>query len=302
MKTWRFQTAACVLLLSLAMVETGCWGRNFFRMPSETMATSTKVDSLLMENAMLRERIARLERTLTEDQEFARGTNAQLKMDLEELKDQLNALQELLREAEERSAYKPTERRRITRPDTSRTEPSVPSGGSGSAGMTPRSDATRVDTVRSLSQGAVQDSLSKPGGEADTAGAIAAPAPPPEEMVRQIYLDYNKREYQLALEESASFLSEYADDPLGEEVLFIRGESLMELANYLDALKEFSNLLDQYPRGKRAPGALLRMAVSYDTLGQKELAAGVARRLIKEYPRSEEARAAEERFGAILQE
>jgi len=302
MRAWRFQAAAGVLLAFLVMIEGGCWGRKFFRMPSETLNTSTKVDSLLRENAMLKERIARIERTLKDDQEFARGTNAQLKMDLEELKDQLNALQEALREAEERSSYKPVERRRITRPDTVRVPPPAPSEGTGNTGSSPSSGASRGDTLQILSQRISQDSLSGAGGDSDTAGALAAPAPPPEEMYRQIYLDYNRREYQLALEESESFLGEYADDPLGEEVLFIRGQCLMELANHLDALKEFSTLLQRYPRGKRAPGALLRMAVSYDTLGQKEVAAGVARRLIKEYPHSEEATAAEERFGAILQE
>jgi TolA-binding protein len=302
MKAWRFQAAAGALLVFLMMVEGGCWGRKFFRMPSEALTTSTKVDSLLRENALLKERIARIESTLKDDQEFARGTNAQLKMDLEELKDQLNALQETLREAEERSSSKPAERRRITRPDTVRVQPPAQSGGAGSTAAPPRAEASRGDTLQTLSQRVSQDSISGAGGEADTAGALAAPAPPPEEMHRQIYLDYSRREYRLALEESENFLSEYSDDPLGEEVLFIRGQCLMELANYLDALKEFSTLLQRYPRGKRVPGALLRMAVSYDTLGQKEVAAGVARRLIKEYPRSEEARAAEERFGAILQE
>ena len=51
----------------------------------------------------------------------------------------------------------------------------------------------------------------------------------------------------------------------------------MEQTAYMDALKEFSTLLQHYPKGKRAPGALLRTAISYDAMGQKELAAGVAR-------------------------
>lgn len=44
------------------------------------------------------------------------------------------------------------------------------------------------------------------------------------------------------------------------------------------------------------------MAIAYETMGQTELAAGVARRLIGEHPQSSEARTAEERFKAILQE
>jgi tol-pal system protein YbgF len=301
MKAWRVQVAAGVVLALVVLVEGGCWGRKFFRAPGETLATSTKVDSLLRENATLKDRVARIERTLAEDEEFSRGASAQLKIDLEELKDQLNALQEMLREAEERESYRPVERRRTARPDTVGARMSPRAGETVVVGA-PSSGGSRGDTLRSTARHSSRDTLSGAGGAADTAGAFAAPAPAPEELYRQIYLDFNRREYGLALDESQHFLDEYPDDPLAEEVLFIRGQCLMEQNNYLDALKEFSTLLQRYPRGKRAPGALLRMAISYDTLGQKEVAAGVARRLIKEYPRSEEATAAEERFGAILKE
>ncbi len=265
------------------------------------MGMASKVDSLLVENAALKSRIAAIERTLREDQEFARGSNAQLKMDLEELKDQLGALQEMLRESLESSPFKPVERRRSASPDTigARTaappeNPRTPSARS--------AEAARGDTLETAGGPVDRDSLSGVGGASDTAGALAAPAPPPEELFRQIYLDFSRREYQLALDESESFLAEYPDDPLGEEVLFIRGQCLMEQTVYADALKEFSTILQRYPRGKRAPGALLRMAVSYDATGQKELAAGVVRRLLKEYPNSEEAKAAAERFSAIIAE
>ncbi len=288
MNGWKSRAGACALLALLIAVGGGCWGRKWFNMPSETLDTGSKVDSLLVENAALKARIAEIERTLREDQALARGTNAQLKMDLEELKDQLNALQEMLRESLESSPFKPVERRAPARPDTTGARSAAPG-------------ASRGDTLAAAGSPG-RDPLSASEGSADTAGALAAPAPPPEELYRQIYLDFSRREYQLALEESESFLAEYPDDPLDEEVLFVRGQCLMELGRHADALKEFSNVLQRYPRGKRSPGSLLRMAVSYDAMGQEELAAGVVRRLLKEYPNSEEARAAEERFSAIIAE
>ena len=291
----------CALLVLLVAIEGGCWGRKFFHMPAETMSTASKVDSLLVENAALKARIAAIERTLRDDQEFARGANAQLKMDLEELKDRLNALQEMLREAQESSPFKPAERRRPARSDTTGTQGAAPSE-SRRAALARASEALRGDTLETAGGPVDRDSLSGIGGTGDTVGALAAPAPPPEELYRQIYLDFSRREYQLALEGSESFLAEYPDDPLGEEVLFVRGQCLMEQTAYADALKEFSTILQRYPRGKRAPGALLRMAVSYDATGQKELAAGVVRRLLKEHPNSDEAKAAAERFSAIIAE
>ncbi|MFA4947299.1 MAG: tetratricopeptide repeat protein [Candidatus Krumholzibacteriia bacterium] len=301
MNGWKSRAGTCAFLVLLVAIEGGCWGRKFFRMPAETMNTAAKVDSLLVENAALKARIASIERTLREDQEFARGTNAQLKMDLEELKDQLNALQEMLRESLESSPFKPVERRRPARPDTTGTQGAAPSENRRTP-LARAPEALRGDTLETAGGSIDRDSLSGIGGASDTAGALSAPAPPPEELYRQIYLDFSRREYQLALEESESFLAEYPDDPLGEEVLFVRGQCLMEQIRYADALKEFSTILQRYPRGKRVPGALLRMAVSYDAMGQKELAAGVVRRLLKEHPNSEEAKAAAERFSAIIAE
>jgi len=301
MKEWNVRARTCVLLAVIVLLEGGCWGRSFFRMPAETLDTSARVDSLLRENAMLRERISAIERTLRDDHEFARSANAERKMDLEELKDQLNALQEMLREEQESSPFKPTERRRTAPVDTTGARSPSPAEATGATGSFP-SKPLGGDTLAAASGGLVGDSLSAVEAAADTSGGLVAPTPPPEQLYRQIYLDFNRREYQLALEEAESFLLEYPDDPLAEEVLFIRGQSLMEQTAYIDALKEFSTLLQRYPRGKRAPGALLRMAISYEAMEQNELAAGVVRRLLKDHPRSDEAKAAEERFAAILKE
>lgn len=308
MKRWRLRTGVTALIILVALTGGGCWGRKFFRMPEETMRTSTKVDSLLGENELLKERIARLEGELRAQQDFARSSNAERRLELEELKDQLNALQEMLREAQQGSPARP-ERRRTALPDTSgmrqaprgeqrASDERSPGPGASTqpeqGGIGPPSAGAPRDTMANAGQGA---------GAADTAaGSAVQNAPAPEDVYRQIYLDYNRKEYQLALEESEAFLKDYPDDPLGEDVLFIRGSCLMELQNYFDALKEFSSLMQAYPQGKRAPGALLRTALAYDMLGEKEVAAGVVRRLLKEYPRSEEASAAKERFGALLKE
>lgn len=237
---WRYRAAVVALLALAAALEAGCWGRSFFRAPTETLATSSKVDSLLRENALLRERIAAIELGLRRNEELSRGANAQLKIDLEELKDQLSAIQEMLRESQESTPYKPSERRAPARSDTSRVRQLLPSGGgaSTSASRTAGADTARggaIDTT-SIARGTVDST-------ADSAGAAEAPAPPPEELFRQIYLYYSKREYQLALDEAAGFLAEYPDDPLCQEVYFLRGESLMGLGNHLDALKDFSMLL-----------------------------------------------------------
>ena len=82
-----------------------------------------------------------------------------------------------------------------------------------------------------------------------------------------------------------------------EDVRFIRGECFLELDKDHDALREFSTILQNYPRGRKTPAVLLRMAITYDRTGDSELAQGVAGRKYSAYPHSEEAADATARCG-----
>ena len=252
-----------------ALIFEGCWGRNFWNAQETTLAIDSKVDSLLGENAILQRRIYHLETLLEGQQEQLRRSGASTSMDLEEIKDQINGLYVMIEDDQ-----RPPVQRSVRHP----------------------SIQTQVipDSVSS------PDSLPVTGGEADfmsDSTAAAASVPVPEEMYRQIYLDFSRMEYEIALEESELFLQEYPGDPMTEDVRFIRGECFLELDKDHDALREFSTILQDYPRGRKTPAVLLRMAITYDRTGDLELAQGVAGRLIREYPDSEEAAEARERFG-----
>jgi TolA-binding protein len=264
-------------------------------MPRETISTSTKLDSLLRENARLHRRVYAVEQALEEQQTFNRSFNAQLKLDLAELMDQINALQQALADAGVVGAYQ--------------FEPRTPPGtgigeGAEDRYKEPTGDVTwsgpaTGDTAAADTASAADDSVD---GAADTSVAPPVSVPPPDEMHRQMYLDFSRGDYRLALDESALFLETYPDHPLGEEVRFIRGECFIEQEQYFDALNEFATILQLYPRGKKAPAVLLRMAISYEKIGENEIAAGVVKRLRQEYPYSEEAAMAEERFQDLLEE
>ena len=250
-------------------------------MPSESMETSAKTDSLLQVNRELQKRLAAIEQSSGQQQEYSRRTNAQLKIDIEELKDQINMLQEMLRDSGQPFRPARTVEQTNSNPEVTPActendyDSSVPERVEGSP------DSLRADSIRT---------------------AAPATVPPAEEIHRQIYLDFSRGEFQLAVEESEIFLEEYQDHQLTQEVLFIRGECFMEQKNYFDALKEFSRILQDFPSGNRVPSSLLRMAIAYESIGEREIAGGIVRRLIREHPYSEEAAVAEDRFGELLQE
>jgi TolA-binding protein len=281
-------------------------------MPRETIETAAGVDSLLRENVKLQRRVYRLEKTLKEQVDYARRHNAQLKIDLEEMKDQINALQQTLRDVGLVSPYTGGRVRAFTGDSLESDDPLRRAGtaGEGAGGavadMLPGGGAPG-DTVSHGTSLSLEDTL---GGAAGVTGMkedsilirLAEAVPPPEEIQRQIYLDFSRGAYQLALEESEIFLKNYPRHPLGEEVRFIRGECFIEQGEFFDSIKEFSIILQKYPNGARKPAALLRLAVSYNGIGEIGMASDIARRLIREHPYSEEAAAAEERFRNLLTE
>lgn len=258
-----------VSVSAAALVFGGCWGKSFWNAQESALATEAKVDSLLEESAILQRRIYHLETMLEGQQEQLRRGGARTSMDLEEIKDQINALYVMIEEGRQVPVHASVRHPSVqtpVMPDTASSTDSLPVAGGGAV---------------SLSDSA----------------AAAASVPVPEEMYRQIYLDFSRMEYEIALEESEVFLHEYPGDPMTEDVRFIRGECFLELDKDHDALREFSTILQDYPRGRKTPAVLLRMAITYGRTGDSELALGVAGRLLREFPDSEEAAEARERFG-----
>jgi TolA-binding protein len=214
----------------------------------------------------------------------------------------------LLREAVPGSSI-PTPVRREQEPGTVRGDvsPAGPGSSRGEGDEGVEGDLTRPAASDTIASTEPSDSIPDAGMEGTSPpdsdrDVSARTVPPPDEIHRQVYLDFSRREYQLALEESDLFLKGYPDHPLGEEIRLIRGECFMEQDEYFDAIKEFSILLQQYPNGQKIPAALFRMAISYERIEEREIAAGVVRRLIREHPYSEEASAAQERFADLLNE
>lgn len=259
-------------------------------MPQRAINTSVAVDTLLAREKNLEERLDKMQKELKNQQKYSRREAARSKMDMEGLKDQLNAMRQALLES--------------SRLDSFKKEATVSSG---RRGPLPRAaNRNKEEAEDTLGAAAEYDSLSSDSetGAAPDSGVVSGPDDTPSAgvMYRQIYLDFSRMEYQIALEDSKLFLDEYPDNPLAEEVIFIRGECFIEQEKYFDALKEFSRILKKYPEGKKVPASLLRMAVAYEEIGDSDLAAGIVRRLLRDYPNSEEAAAAEEEFGSILED
>ena len=277
-------------------------------MPSETLSVSHKVDSLLAVNAALHRRLDEIEKRLAEQEDFTRGSRAQLKLELEQVLDEINAIREVIRQENlpfSRTGRGVRRRGLSTRdtlgqgelvPDTTlRKTPTgitelVNSGASERAGK--RSAASQPEVSAREKIARMDTTESKPDTSIHREGKI----PDPEELYRQAYLYFNRGDYELAVEELDILLKNYPSDPLYESALYLKGESFFEKGDYFDAIKQFSMMLSSFPKGKNVPGALLRMALAYEKIGDHDMAIVLARRLVREYPYTDESAVAKDHF------
>jgi TolA-binding protein len=80
-------------------------------------------------------------------------------------------------------------------------------------------------------------------------------------------------------------------NPKQEEAYFLRGESYFAQKQYKKAILDYSAITEKFPKSKRAPLSLSRIAKSFEKLGMKSDAKVFYQELQDKYPQSAEAKA-----------
>jgi TolA-binding protein len=74
------------------------------------------------------------------------------------------------------------------------------------------------------------------------------------------------------------------------------GESYMSLKQYEQAILAFQRVIKDYPKGNKVPNAILRQAVAFYEINDKTSSKLLLKKLIKQFPKSNEAKIAEARL------
>lgn len=140
---------------------------------------------------------------------------------------------------------------------------------------------------------------------------VAAPAPPvvPEVPVETAAKSLNEKDlfargkeaveqgkYEDARTYLAEFLSRFGETKLADNAQYYVGETYFLEKWYERAVLEFQTVIEKYPAGDRVPSALLRQAMSFELMGDKENAGYVYKELIKKFPKSSEATQAKKKL------
>jgi tol-pal system protein YbgF len=132
------------------------------------------------------------------------------------------------------------------------------------------------------------------GGQVTVPGP--APSGDPMETYQAAYRDYQRGNYDLAIEGFRDFLSVNRVTDLADNAEYWIGESLFSQKKYREAIAQFDSVVSKYPRSDKVPGALLKKGYAYINIGERAQGIVQLQYVVHEHPSSQEAGLARQRL------
>jgi len=123
-----------------------------------------------------------------------------------------------------------------------------------------------------------------------------AQAPPPDVLYKNALRDYNAGKNDLAKQEFSDYVKFYPSTDLAGNAFFYLAEINYKEGDFQGAVKNYDQVMQNFPTGNKAPSADLKKGLSLIELGQKDDGVAELRHVIQRYPRSNEALQARERL------
>ena len=139
------------------------------------------------------------------------------------------------------------------------------------------------------------------GTDGQPAGGSVTVAPPassgdPMQLYQSAYRDYQRGNFDLAIEGFREFLADNASSDLADNASYWIGESLFSQKKYREAIEQFDSVVTKYPRSDKVPGALLKKGYAYINIGERAQGIVQLQYVLHEHPKSQEAALARQRL------
>ncbi|HJQ37383.1 MAG TPA: tol-pal system protein YbgF [Thermoanaerobaculia bacterium] len=134
-----------------------------------------------------------------------------------------------------------------------------------------------------------------PGTEL-TVPAPATPSADPAQTYQAAYRDYQRGNYDLAIEGFREFVQTTPTSDMADNAAYWIGESLFSQKKYRDAIEQFDTVVTKYPKSDKVPGALLKKGYAYISLGERAQGIVQLQYVVHEHPKSAEAALARQRL------
>ncbi len=126
--------------------------------------------------------------------------------------------------------------------------------------------------------------------------APAAPGADPMQTYQAAYRDYQRGNYDLAIEGFREFVQDNANSDMADNAAYWIGESLFSQKKYREAIAQFDSVVTRYPRSDKVPGALLKKGYAYISLGERAQGIVQLQYVVHEHPKSQEASLARQKL------
>lgn len=143
---------------------------------------------------------------------------------------------------------------------------------------------------------ALQPADGTPAVSEVTVPAPVAPAVDPMQTYQSAYRDYQRGNFDLAIEGFRDFIQANAESDLADNAAYWIGESLFSQKKYREAIEQFDTVVNRYPRSDKVPAALLKKGYAYINLGERAQGVVQLQYVVHEHPRSQEASLARQRL------
>lgn len=149
-------------------------------------------------------------------------------------------------------------------------------------------------------QAAASPAAPAPGGGVAsgemTVPAPAAPAGDPMDTYQAALRDYQRGNYDLAIEGFREFVAANPRADLADNAAYWIGESLFSQKKYRDAIEQFDSVVNNYPKSDKVPGALLKKGYAYINVGERAQGVVQLQYVLHEHPKSQEAALARQKL------
>jgi tol-pal system protein YbgF len=129
-----------------------------------------------------------------------------------------------------------------------------------------------------------------PAPSPPSAQSASAASDPAAQVYRAALADLAARRLEPALLALDGFLRDHPRHPYASNAMYWRAEIHYVRRDYARALGEFSALIERFPRGGKAPEALLRIGLCHQRMGRLDRAQEAFGRLRAQFPDSVAAR------------
>jgi tol-pal system protein YbgF len=119
----------------------------------------------------------------------------------------------------------------------------------------------------------------------------------PDQLFAAAYGDYSRGNYDLAISEFRQYVETYPTSEMADNAQYWIGEALFAKRQYNESIAEFDKVGALFPKGDKVPAARFKKGKALTELGQTDAARAEFTALIRLYPRSNEAALARQELG-----